>query len=145
MKRVLCLNEVKRILLHVCKGEKSEEEAQKNFDAAEVKELVYVGIKIMHKAIGSDQDNKKEILTMNGIVVLNDIITFLLNNSFTRQTLTFDTKEAHQQSENSSVVILTDRVEAKTINFCVKGIMQLLQEDIQSFVDLPLENRIFIF
>ena len=41
--------------------------------------------------------------------------------------------------------IIIDRMEAKTLNLCVEATTSLVKEDIQSFVDLPLEVRIRIF
>ena len=41
--------------------------------------------------------------------------------------------------------IIFDRIEAKTLNLCVEATTSLVKEDIQSFVDLPLEERIRIF
>jgi len=38
-----------------------------------------------------------------------------------------------------------DRVEAKTLNLCVEATTTLLNEDIQAFVDFPLEERVRIF
>jgi len=44
--------------------------------------MVHIGMKIMHLAINSDKDNKKEILTMNGVEIIGDIVQFILKNSF---------------------------------------------------------------
>ena len=38
-----------------------------------------------------------------------------------------------------------DRIDAKTLNLCVESIATLLNEDIKSFMQLPLESRIKIF
>jgi hypothetical protein len=44
--------------------------------------MVYIGMKIIHRAIHKDQDNKKEILTMNGVEIMADIMNYILDNSF---------------------------------------------------------------
>lgn len=41
--------------------------------------------------------------------------------------------------------IKVDRVEAKTLSLCVKTFTILLNDDIQSFVDVPLYNKIGLF
>ena len=44
--------------------------------------MVYIGMKIIHRAIHKDQDNKKEILTMKGVEIMADIMNYILDNSF---------------------------------------------------------------
>jgi len=41
--------------------------------------------------------------------------------------------------------ITIDRMEAKTLSLCVESTTTLLNEDIQAFVDFPLEQRVRIF
>ena len=48
-------------------------------------------MKIMHRAIHTDQDNKKEILTMNGVEIMADIMNYILDNSF---------KAPHQENKD---------------------------------------------
>ena len=38
-----------------------------------------------------------------------------------------------------------DRIDAKTLNLCVESITTLLNEDVQGFMRLPLQQRIAIF
>ena len=151
-------------------------------------------MKIIHRAIHTDQDNKKEILTMNGVEIMADIMNYILDNSFKAenkamennifshnpmQTIeerehddsrTYDTpmtkkKETDditiqvkterlssiqeeggdQDAQQSKERITIDRIEAKTLNLAVESTTTLLNEDIQAFVDLPLEQRIRIF
>ena len=45
------------------------------------KELIYLGTKIFYQAI-DHQDNRQEILTMNGVELMSEIIKFILHNSF---------------------------------------------------------------
>lgn len=50
-----------------------------------------------------------------------------------------------ENEEDDTEEIKIDRIEAKTLNLCVQTIKSLLQEDIQAFVDFPLEERVKIF
>lgn len=50
------------------------------------------------------------------------------------------------ESENHPKERITiDRMAAKTLKLCVESTTTLLNEDIQAFVDFPLEQRIRIF
>ena len=44
---------------------------------------MYIGTKIIYFAIISHGDNKKEILTMDGVQIITQIVDFILENSFT--------------------------------------------------------------
>ena len=50
-----------------------------------------------------------------------------------------------ENEEDDFEEIKIDRIEAKTLDLCVQTIKSLLQEDIQAFVDFPLEERVKIF
>ena len=160
----------------------------------QTKEMVYIGMKIIHRAIHTDQDNKKEILTMNGVEIMADIINYIIDNSFkapieenkdmennymnhnpmqtihetehddsrtdetpmqaktnemlsqARTSTAFDgglksiiEEGGDQGTQKSKERITIDRIEAKTLNLCVESTSTLLNEDIQAFVDFPLE------
>jgi len=95
-KRINSLNEIKRILLAICKPKSVEnldyfttqpsmqreatgdlkKPTQFTYDR-ETQELVYFGTKIFHEAM-DDVNNKTEILTMNGVEIMSDIVSFIL-------------------------------------------------------------------
>lgn len=86
LKRIFSLNEIKRILMNTCKPQAAEApdgnpEQPQQYDE-QTREMVYIGMKIIHRAIHKDQDNKKEILTMNGVEIMADIMNYILDNSF---------------------------------------------------------------
>ena len=78
-KRILSLDEVKRILIETCRRTPEYNET--------VKEIVYLGIKIIHLAIKLNNDNLKEILTMNGVEIIQNIFQLILRNGFNTSEL----------------------------------------------------------
>jgi len=79
-KRIQSLDEIRRILIHFCSLESKEYNTQ-------VKQMVYIGSKIIYEATDKDSDNMKEILTMNGVDIISKIIDLILHNSFTAQRI----------------------------------------------------------
>ena len=70
----MCLDEVKRILIETCKTASPYTE--------QIKEVVYIGIKVIHKAIHEMDDNLKEVLTMNGTDIMKEIFDLLIKEKF---------------------------------------------------------------
>ena len=48
---------------------------------SQTSELLYYGTKIFYEAIKDDVNNKTEILTMNGVEIMNDIVNFILSKA----------------------------------------------------------------
>lgn len=92
-KRIQSLDEIRRILIHFCSLESKEYSSQ-------VKQMVFIGSKIIYEATDKDSDNMKEILTMNGVEIISKIIDLILHNSFTVQRIQTDKlkKDMHMET-----------------------------------------------
>ena len=73
-KRILSLDEVKRVLMKVSQ--------RKQYRSDVEKQLLHIGIKIIYEAIINNDDNLKEILTINGVEIINLVLRKLLKHSF---------------------------------------------------------------
>lgn len=105
---------------------------------------------------------------MNGVEFITDIVNYILKHAMkTGHTVVLEQSESkltsiHEKDFddsrfNDEVSIKNQRVnkedsarsiekiEAKTLHLCVLSIKYLVNEDIQAFIDLPLDQRIRIF
>jgi hypothetical protein len=106
---------------------------------------------------------------MNGVEFITDIVNYILKHAMKPgHTVVLDQSESklasiHEKDFddsrfNDEVSIKNQRVnkeddsarsiekiEAKTLHLCVLSIKYLVNEDIQAFIDLPLDQRIRIF
>ena len=80
----------------------SAEKSQPRFPYNQkTKKLLYIGTKIFHEAImKNDVNNKTEILTMNGVEIMKEIVSFILENSFSSPKRRVKTTMRQQQEGN---------------------------------------------
>ena len=166
VKRINALNEIKRILMTICKqkhssesmdpatdkrkqldpnslknvgGETQQEKVKFPYDD-KTKTLLFIGTKIFHEAIiAEDANNKTEILTMNGVEIMSDIASFILANTFK----TFTTKrEGRLGSDNHSVqhmsIIQENNIEDSVVLEEVDGV----KSHPGSFVNTPVKSLV---
>jgi len=146
--RINSLNEIKRILLAICKPKsyenmepgKATEKSSKGLenelspDAAkkdgqdkemaptkfpydeQTKELLYIGTKIFHEAIMKDDvNNKTEILTMNGVEIMSDIVSFILANTFKTPKICIKGEGDRQEVLKIHMSIIHENIEDSVI------------------------------
>lgn len=120
-----------------------------------------------------DRETMKELIKMQGVEFIAEIVGFILRNALQHASkLQFeeesklttvnereveDSRYSQDHSfkvqrgqnvtnkEEGSSCLRIDPIEAKTLNLCTESIKMLVCQDIQAFVDLPLDLRIKIF
>ena len=73
-----------------------------------------------------DVNNKTEILTMNGVEIMSDIVSFILSNTFKAPKLRVKSEDSERHRRKHSMSVIHEKNEDSVVHDAAKEIVDML-------------------